>query len=71
MNKLNPRDHHYMVVQIKFLLRYVESQETTTPCAECLFNKNGLCDIWKETIPDESKEIGCDKFLYNELGVPF
>ena len=53
---------------LKKVREMIDEMQALSPCRECLDFDKGYCGHWKQNIPPEWLEIGCDNWLDD---VPF
>ncbi len=63
---LPPEEKQQLIKSLRRVLDFAEGLKTSTECGKCKFmSLHGFCDIWKQQVPDEAREKGCEKFNWD------
>jgi hypothetical protein len=70
MDLMTPATRDRRIAVLLEAAEILRAMPVTTPCAACGFfsSEDGLCDRWKQVVPEHARGAGCDSW---SEGLPF
>lgn len=68
---MSPYEKHNLTCALRKALEEAEKMPTTTPCTACVHFRFGECAHWKQPVPSEVLEGGCEEWRFDPFSPPF